>query len=122
MSDNARIQPIADGVNAEIIAEQTHLFYDVASGTARVAFQARKYLFVNGAAQSPMGDYDVLQAQLADIGSRCFVADGSSDPITGADLSKISSAGMMIVIKAAYDVLFNERAAAQATATEAGQS
>lgn len=120
MSDNARIKPIADGVTSEVIAEQTHLFYDVSSGTAYVSFQARKYLFVNDVPQAPMGDYEVLQAQLADIGPRCFVAEGSTDPVTGADLSKVSSAGMMTIIKAAYDVLYNERAAQ--TASTDGQS
>lgn len=117
MSDNARIQQIANGVNSEVIAEQTHLFYDVNTGRANVSFQARKYLFVNGVPQSPMGDFDVLPVQISNIASRCLTPEGSVDPVTGADLSKISAAGMMVVLKAAYDVLYNERAIAADPAT-----
>lgn len=116
MSDNARIEHLADGVNSEVIAEQTHMFYDVNTGTAMIAFQARKYLFVGGVAQAPMGDYDVLPAQLADIGQRCFAPEGTLDPVTGADLSKVSSVGLMQIMKIAYDVLYGERASATAAA------
>ena len=40
--------------------------------------------------------------------------DAGADPVTGADLSSISPAGVTAIIKAVYDVLHNERHAAPA--------
>ena len=113
MTTNARIRTLAAGVTGEMIAEQTHLFYDPGTGGGSVSFQGRESLFVNGAFQPLTGDYDILQANVADIATRQFAAPGSVDPVTNADLSQISAAGIVLIIKAAYDVLFNERAAAQ---------
>lgn len=113
MTDNARIRTIATGVTAEMIAEQTHLFYDPATGGGYVSFQAREHLIVGTDVQSPMGDYNILQAQVTDLLPVCFGA-GATDPVTGADLSQVSAAGVMVILKAAYDQLYNARAAAQA--------
>lgn len=109
---NARIRTLADGVTGEMIAEQTHLFYDAATGSGSVSFQGRESLFVNGTYQPLTGDFDILQANLADIATRQFVATGVTDPVTGADLSAVSAAGMVLILKAAYDTLYNERAIA----------
>lgn len=116
MTDNARIRTIAPGITGEMIAEQTHLFYDAATGSGSVSFQSRENLFINGAHQPLSGDFDVLQANLADIATRTFVSAGVTDPVTGADLSAVSAAGMTVWLKAAFDVLYNERAAAQTAA------
>lgn len=112
---NARIRSIASGVTAEMIAEQTHLFYDPATGGGYVSFQAREHLIVGADVQAPMGNYDILQAQIPDMLPHCFGV-GLVDPVTGADLSKVSAGGLMLVIKAAYDQLYNARAAAAAAA------
>lgn len=114
MTTNARIRILATGVSGEMIAEQTHLFYNQATGGGSVSFQGRESLFVNGAYQPLTGDYDILQADVADIATRKFASVGAVDRVTGADLSKISTGGIMLIIKAAYDTLYNERAAAEA--------
>lgn len=106
---NARIRAISEGITAEMIAEQTHLFYDPQTGGGTIAFQARESLFVNGSYQPLAGNFDVLQVSIGDIASRCFGT--GTDPITGADLSQLSAAGIALIIKAAYDTLYNERAA-----------
>lgn len=116
MTTNARIRTLATGVTGEMIAEQTHLFYDPGTGGGSVSFQGRESLFVNGAYQPLTGDYDILQADVANIATRQFAEPGAVDPVTGEDLSKISAAGMVLILKAAYDVLYNERAAAQSGA------
>lgn len=116
---NARIRIIAPTVKAEMIAEQTHLFYDPATGGGYVSFQAREHLIVDGAVQAPMGDYNILQAQLSDILPLCFAPAGTADPVTGADLSQVSAGGLMLVIKSAYDALYNARAQAEAAAAQA---
>lgn len=106
---NARIRTIAPGITAEMVAEQTHMFYEPHTGGGYISFQARESLFVDDAYQPLSGDYDFLRVEIADIAARCF-GEGV-DPVTGADLSKISGAGMSSIIKRAYDQLFNERAA-----------
>ncbi len=114
---NARITTLGTGITAEMIAEQTHLFYDPATGSGSVAFQARPNLFINGAHQPLSGNsYDVLAVDFAAIAPRAFAAVGTVDPVTGADLSKVSTGGLLLIMKAAYDVLYNERAAALAAA------
>lgn len=113
MTTNARIRTLATGVTGEMIAEQTHLFYDPGTGGGNVSFQGRESLFVNGAYQPLTGDYDILHADVAAIVTRQFAPAGTTDPVTGADLSQISAGGVMLIIKAAYDAIYNERAAAQ---------
>jgi hypothetical protein len=113
MTTNARIRTIATGVTAEMIAEQTHIFYDPQTGGGSVSFQARESLYVDDAYQPLAGGFNILQADIADIATRTFCAAGTLDPVTGVDLSGVSTAGMAMVIKAAYDILFNERAAAE---------
>lgn len=115
MTTNARIRTIADGITAEMIAEQTHMFYDPATGAGSVSFQARESLYVNGVQQAPMGDYNILQVDASAIIAEKFGA-GLVDPVTGADLSNISTGGLMALIKAAYDQLYNAKAAADAAA------
>lgn len=109
---NARIRAIADGITAEMVAEQTHMFYDPRTGGGMISFQARESLFVNNTYQPMNGEWNVLQVMIADIASRRFGT--GNDPVTGADLSQISGAGIALIIKEAYDTLFNERAAAEA--------
>ena len=114
-TSNARIRTLAPGITAEMIAEQTHLFYDPSTGGGYASFQARECLYVDGQHQAPMGDYDILLVQIGDIGAQQF-GGGLVDPVTGADLSTISTAGLMVIIKAAYDALYNARAVALAAA------
>lgn len=114
MSENARIRTLAPNILAEMIADQVHLFYDPATGGGYASFQAREVLYVEGVPQAPMGDFDILQVQLDAIATQCFGA-GLVDPVTGADLAQVSVGGLSVLIKAAYDQLYNARAAAAAT-------
>lgn len=106
---NPRIRQIAPGVQAEMIAEQTHFFYNPATGGGSISFQAREHLVVGSDVQVPMGDYSILEADVPSLLPRCF-APGATDPVTGADLSQVSSAGVMLILKAAYDTLYAEHA------------
>lgn len=119
MTTNARIRDIATGVTAEMIAEQTHLFYDPTSKTGYASFQAREHLVVNDVVGLPMGDYNILRVDLAAIATTKFGA-GLVDSVSGLDLSQLTVAGLDTYIKAAYDQLFNANAqAAAAAAAEA---
>jgi hypothetical protein len=117
MTTNTRISTIATGVTREIVAEQVHLFYDPATKAGAVAFQYRPSLYVNGAFNGPAGDYGVLQLPLAGIAARCFST--ALDPMTSTDLSKVSAAGLAQLLKDAFDVLYNEQAAALAATVPA---
>jgi len=110
---NARITEISDGINTELIAEQTHLMYEPATQGCVVSYQYRPQLYVNGEARGPAGDWQVLRVDLAAIASRCY--GNGTDPITGADLSQISTAGVAAIIKASFDTAFNENAAQAAS-------
>lgn len=121
MTTNSRIRQIAPNVVGEVIAEQTHIFYDAATQSGSASFQSRENLYIDGVHQPLTGDFDVLQADLAQIGTRCFVADGVLDPVTQAPLSQFSAAGVSEWLKACFDVLHNERAAARAAAAAASE-
>lgn len=112
MTTNARISTVATGITREIVAEQTHLFYEPATKLGYVSFQHRPSLYINGAFDGPAGDFGVLQLQLADVATRCYST--SVDPVTGADLSKISAAGITQILKDVFDIAYNEQAAAGA--------
>lgn len=112
MTTNARIRNLAPGVDAEMIAVQTHIFYNPQTGAVDVSFQAAESLVVNGEVGPSLGAFDILHTSIADIATRTAAA--GLDPVTGADLSKFSAAGVMVVMKAFYDTLFAERAEARA--------
>lgn len=119
MSDNARIRTVAPGVTAEMVAEQVHMFYDPATGSASVSFQARESLFVGNIYEPLNGNFTVLQVNLQDIATRTFCDAGTLDPVTGIDLSHVSPGGIDLILKAAYDKLFNEQAERNAAAAAA---
>lgn len=116
---NARIRAVAPGVTAEMIAEQIHLIYQPSTGEGTVSFQARESLFVGSAYEPLNGNFNVLDKNVQDIATRCFADEGVIDPVTGVDLSKVSTGGVELILKAAYDKLFNEQAALVAAALAA---
>jgi hypothetical protein len=103
---NPRIQIIADGVTSEVISLTTTMLYDPKSKGVQITFGARPCIFVNDEYQGPGGDQAPLTTMLDDIATRCF---GSGvDPVTQADLSHISAAGAVLIIKAAFAALYDE--------------
>lgn len=114
---NTRIRSIADGVQAERIATETHMFYDPLTQDAQVVFQGQEFLDVAGVLTQPLDGREALQTSLAALAARKFAA--GVDPITGADLSDISGAGVTMILKAIYDTLHNEVHAPEPAASEA---
>ena len=100
---NPRIEqtPI-DGVTKERIAVQTHIYYDPATGSAKIVFQAQPCLYMNDAFVGVAGDYETLTLDLAMIASDCYGT--GVDPVTGADNTKVSSAGIVQMIKSAFAI------------------
>lgn len=107
---NSRFKDMGGGNIAELISHQVQLFWDPSKQEARVLF--------NGAYYMKMGDkflqigvnQDILEQSLANLLHLRLVTAGQLDPVTGADLSQISLAGMVIVHKYAYDFFHNVRA------------
>lgn len=114
-TNNARIRTIAEGVTAEMIADQVVLSYDAANPTGGgISFQAREFMFLAGSYQPFSGKFDTLHAAVSDIVTRCFLPAGTLDPVTGADLGQVSVGGVGLIVKAAFDALYNEQAKAVA--------
>lgn len=114
MSLPPRITTLATGITREMIAEQTHAFYDPATKGVSLAFQYRANLYVNNVHAGPAGDWGVLQLDLANVATRCFSA--ATDPVTGADLSKISAAGVLQILKDTFPASYDEAVASEASA------
>jgi hypothetical protein len=108
---NARISDIAPTVVKEQVAELVSFNYNALTQGATFSFQSRGYQYVNGLPQS-MADtvQDYLQIDVdEEVEIQCF-GQGLRDPVTGADLSQISTAGVALIIKNAFDILYNQRA------------
>jgi hypothetical protein len=102
-----RIETLAAGITREIIAEQTHLFYDPMTKDVSVSFQYRPSIFMGDDCQGPAGDWSVLGKRLADVAERTF-GTGLIDPITNEPLDHVSGAGIVTLIKAAFPQLYDE--------------
>lgn len=106
--DNCRMRVIADGVIAERIALDTIMHYNPVTKSANVNFRSAEVIYVNGVAQP--GNMACDQSLPFDAGAnatRKFGA-GLTDPVTGADLSNISVAGIDAYMKAAFSTLHHE--------------
>jgi len=104
-----RIEEVAPGITSEVIALQTTMLYDPRANDARIVFAATPCLFKGTDYLGPGGDAWALALTVSDIATQCF-GEGT-DPVTGADLSQISVAGAVALIKAAfaksYDAAYN---------------
>jgi hypothetical protein len=111
INTNARFEPITGETKFEVLAPETLAHYDPTNETGTVVFNAAKYLTVDGEYRT-----DIAPARCGSV-HRTFdqiiprlFAEGTElvDPVSGADLSKVSGAGIILYLKAAFDVLWNE--------------
>lgn len=104
-----RIEQISQDITSEVIALQTTMIYYPDKRDARIVFAATPCLFKGEQYLGPGGDAWALGLTVSDIATQCF-GEGN-DPVTGADLSQISVAGAVALIKAAfaksYDATYN---------------
>lgn len=116
---NARIVDIAPTVVAETVSNRIEFTYNPLNETGAFAFFSRAYLYVNAEPQALAStSSNVLQAALTPELLPQTFGNGLADPVTGADLGKISIAGFMIYMKNAFDILYNRRALANAGAPD----
>lgn len=107
---NSRFKDMGGGNIAELIAHQVQLFWDPSKQEARVLFNGGFYMKFGDKFQQIGQQQDILEQNLANLLHLRLVPQGAIDPVTGADLSQISMAGMVIVHKYAYDFFHNVKA------------
>lgn len=111
----------ADGVvDAELIGEHIHLLYNPTTQAAQAIYDASLFID-NGSGQyiKVANTHDTLSLDLTGQMQRCYAAEVGApfaDPVTGADLTQVSLAGLMALIKVAYDIEVNAREAARLAA------
>lgn len=107
MTDNTRIRTDALGNRVERIATETHIFYSPLDQSANIVFQGEEFLTDEGGADvvAKLEGRQALSVQLAAIAAKTYNA--GADPVTGADLSQVSPAGIAQIIRAVYDAEHN---------------
>lgn len=103
---NSRVRELAPGVGAERIATETHIFYDPQTQGANIMFQGEEFLTIGGEVGAKLDGREALSVELSVIAGETF--DAGTDPVTGADLSQISVAGVANLIRAVYDRKHND--------------
>lgn len=110
---NPLVEVITEGVVLEALSPDTRIQWDPVNDTGNLSFAIQKYLMVNGEYKQQLAPLALgyVSFPLNDILMRRFAPEDTSDPVTGADLSAISGAGMALLIKAAFKVLVGEHMA-----------
>lgn len=108
--NNSRFVDMGGGYIAEFIADQEQLFYNPTTQKARVIFNGAPYILMGNQYQRIGTTTDRLEQDLSNLMQMCLVPQGYLDPVTGADLSKISLMGILVYNKVAYDFFHNVRA------------
>lgn len=113
---NARIKDLAPTVVSEQIADSILFTYNPLTQQGAFAFTSREYVYINGEPQEFAGTApNMLQMEVAGDVMAQFPGVGLADPVTGADLSSVSVAGIMVIVKNAFDIFYNQQAQQQGT-------
>lgn len=114
---NSRYNLIGDGLVSELISTRVILTYDPTTQATNAQFVGTPHLNVEGK-YIPLGlREDFLLVSLTQHMTRLPVL-GFNDPVTGADLSQVSIAGVQMLIKLWYDTFHNENYLATLPPTE----
>ena len=111
-----RIETIAPGVTSEVIALVTNLTYTPGTGNVQVVFTGVPCTYAGDQYIGPGGNPIPISLFLDEIAAETFAA--GLDPVTGVDLSTVSGAGVVSIIKAVfaqkYDAMANKPAPVEA--------
>lgn len=110
--NNARFAPIEGRAELEVIAYETILHFDPVSDTGSVVSNAARYLKVDGEyhPEMPPAPCGSVIDHTPDIIDEIVGEPGMVDPVTGADLSGVSVAGMMDLHKLWFNRRWNQEA------------
>jgi len=111
-STNARFTDMGANTISEMMAPQIQFFYDPTTQQARAIFSGQPYLEIANNYHSLVAVFDALEVDFSNKMGTCYGAPLETlvDPVTGADLTKVSVAGIMMLVKTAYDQEYNARA------------
>lgn len=112
---NARFKDEGGGMISELLSDQTQLFYDPPTGAARAIFNSLPFLNVGNTIRALNTSYDMLHVDFSTRMTTCYAANQPTpilDPVTGFDLANVSNAGVMTLVKLAFDAEINARAMA----------
>lgn len=104
---NPRIRTVAPGVQAERVAEHTHFEYrpaDPDASTLTLNF-AEFLVTPNGVLPERLAGVEHVQVRLGDVADRCF---GTGTGSHGANLSKVSVADILNIMRGATHTLYVE--------------
>lgn len=119
----ARFTQLGDGLTAELISNQVQFFYNPTDGSARAIFNGMPYLAINGGYRALSAANDTLNVDFVDKIAVCYAAGTDiNDPVTGKPLSDVSVAGVMTLIKIAYDKEVNARETARLAKVAAAEA
>lgn len=109
---NARFIDLGGGTTAELMSNHIQFFYDPTTQASRAIFNGSQYLNIGGTYRALDALYDQLEVVFTNQMTRRYANEMPVpilDPVTGADLKNVSVAGIMILIKIAYDIEINAR-------------
>lgn len=90
--------------------EHIVIFFDGDGTATGVNIQARPHVFQNGKHVCPGGDSFAIRKTAFELSNRVLGA-GLSDPVTGADLSRVSFGGVIALLKAAFPGVYDDHRA-----------
>lgn len=108
----ARFTDLGGGTLAELMASQVQFFYDPTTQAARALFNGMPYLSIDGKYRGLVATGDIMEVDFTTQMARQYANEipiAILDPVTGADLADVSVAGVMTLIKVAYDIEINAR-------------
>lgn len=110
-NSNARLTQVENGVVIKTLAPNVYLTYNP-NGTPGVAtFSCVDYMQVGNTYVQVGNDPKAVTIELPESLNICFgaVKDTMVDPVTGADLRKVSVAGILTIFQSAFDTAYNTR-------------
>lgn len=107
---NARFVNMGGGFTAEMISSQVQIHYNATTQHATAIFTGAPFIKMGDVYQRIGTSQDVLSVELQPYLGMRVAMPGIKDPVTGAELSNISLAGLSIIHKFAYDYFYNVRA------------
>ena len=107
------IRPIPPNAEIVVYCPELILRYDPTRDSGTVTFRTQETIEVNGVSDgSKLGALGTFSKNTDDILADLFPEAGL-DPITGADLTQVSGAGMMVLLKRAFEKYYDDNTATE---------
>lgn len=111
--NNARFEKINGEAEFEVIGIEVNASFDPVTDSGVVTTNAAKFLKVDGEYRTdiPPARCGSVEDDLAYERATVLGEPGLTDPVTGADLSDVSYAGLLLLVKTRFNRRWNEQAA-----------